>query len=172
MAFTLITSTQRYACLSTDTKPTNGVKLGSLAMETDTGKEFVFNGTTWVPYSQQVSVVGSLAKSVTLQSNASATGNGTHYTPTTPETLTFEISGTSTSRTVVFELAGPKGVYIVYPALKIGDTTYTPTTSATGGSDTTPESWEVDIPANYSFRTRITAVAGGDVDISGWAVAQ
>ena len=62
MAFTLITSTQRYACLFTDTKPTDGVKLGSLAMETDTGKEFVFNGTTWVPYSQQVSITGSLPK--------------------------------------------------------------------------------------------------------------
>lgn len=123
-------------------------------------------------YAEQTVTKGSLAKSVTLQSNAVATGNGTPYSSESPETLTFEISGTSTSRTVVFELAGPKGVYIAYPALKVGDTTYTPTTSTTGGSDTTPESWEVDIPANYSFRARISAISGGNISISGWAVAQ
>lgn len=61
MAFTIITSTQRYTCLSTDTKTTDGVKLGSLAFETDTGNEFIFNGTTWVPYSQSTKLNGSLA---------------------------------------------------------------------------------------------------------------
>jgi len=120
----------------------------------------------------QAELVGSLPNVVTLQLDASVVGNGTPYTPTSPQTLTFEISGTSTSRTVVFELAGPKGVYQAYPANKIGDSTYTDYTSTTGGSTTMPESWSVDIPANYSFRARISAVAGGDVDIAGWAVAQ
>ena len=116
---------------------------------------------------------GSLANIVTLQSNALATGNGTPYTPTSPETLTFEISGTSTSRTIVFELAGPKGVYVAHPAIKVGDTTYTAVASTTLGSDTSPASYEVDIPANYSFRARISvAPEGGDVDVSGWAVSQ
>jgi len=119
------------------------------------------------------SITGSLSNVVILQTNAVAIDNGVPYTPTSPETLTFEISGTSTSRTIVFELAGPKGVFVAHPALKIGDTTYTPTTSTSGGSDTTPESWEVDIPANYTFRARISvAPVGGDVDISGWAVSQ
>jgi len=118
-------------------------------------------------------IVGSLANLVTLQSNAVLVGNGTPYTPESPITLTFEISGTSTSRTVVFELAGPKGVFIAHPAIKVGDTTYTSVTSTTLGNDTAPASYEVDIPANYSFRTRISvAPVGGDVDIAGWAVAQ
>lgn len=119
-----------------------------------------------------VSISGSLANQVTLQSNASITGNGTTYTPTSPMTLTFEIAGTSTSRTINFELAGPKGAYTAHPAIKVGDSTYTAVTSTTSGDDTTPASYEVDIPAGYSFRARISAIAGGDVDISGWAVAQ
>lgn len=123
-------------------------------------------------YPLYISIVGSLANAVTLQSGAVATGNGTPRTPTSPETLTFEISGTSTSRTVYFELAGPKGVYVAHPAIKVGDTTYTSVTSTTSGDDTTPASYEVDIPAGYSFRARISAVAGGDIDISGWAVGQ
>jgi len=121
----------------------------------------------------QAELVGSLANLVTLQSNAVLVGNGTPYTPESPITLTFEISGTSTSRTVVFELAGPKGVYIAHSAMKVGDTTYAPVASTTLGDDTTPASYEVDIPANYSFRARISvAPVGGDVDIAGWAVAQ
>ena len=119
-----------------------------------------------------VNFVGSLANAVILQTAAAAAGNGTPYTPTSPMTLNFEISGTSTSRTVIFEIAGPKGVYQVHPALKLGDTTYTPATQTTGGSNAAPETWEVDIPANYSFRARVSAVAGGNVDVLGSAVAQ
>jgi len=52
MAFELITSTERYLCLSTDAKPTSGIKKSALAKETDTGLEFMFNGTTWDPYRQ------------------------------------------------------------------------------------------------------------------------
>lgn len=32
------------ACMSSDTKPTNGIANGSLCLEMDTGKIFVFNG--------------------------------------------------------------------------------------------------------------------------------
>jgi len=122
--------------------------------------------------STTTSKVGSLANAVTLQANASTAGNGIAYTPTSPMALVFEISGTSTSRTIYFELAGPKGVYVTHPAIKVGDSTYTPVASTTSGNDTTPTSYEVDIPAGYSFIARVGAVVGGDVDISGWAVAQ
>ena len=119
-------------------------------------------------------VVGSLAKVIKLQENAVATGNGTPYTPESPMTLTFVITGTSTSRTIVFEIADPiSGVFQnLALATKLGDISYTPQLQTIGGTTILPESWEVDIPANYSFRARISAVAGGDVDISGWAVAQ
>ena len=116
--------------------------------------------------------IGRVPNQVTLQDGATATGNGTAYTAIMPMTLNFEITGTSASRTIVFEIAGPKGVYQSHPAFKLGDTTYTPTATTTGGSDTTPETWEVDVPANYSFRARISAVAGGDIHVAGSAVAQ
>lgn len=35
------------SCLSTDTKPTENLVQGSLALEADTGDLFVFDGTTW-----------------------------------------------------------------------------------------------------------------------------
>ena len=61
MAFVIVTQTGRYLCLSGDIKTTAGVAGSSLALETDTGNEFIFNGTAWVPYSQPTSIVGSLA---------------------------------------------------------------------------------------------------------------
>lgn len=38
------------ACLSTDTKPTDGIANGSIVIEMDTGKIFMFNesGSAWV----------------------------------------------------------------------------------------------------------------------------
>ncbi len=40
-------------CLSTDTKPTSGIKNGSTCIEIDTGKGFLFNATSgsWVEQS-------------------------------------------------------------------------------------------------------------------------
>lgn len=119
-------------------------------------------------------IVGSLANQITLQSNAIDTGTGTPHTSLTDETLTFTISGASTSRTIIFEIADPvKGVYqnLALPT-KLGDTTYTPQLQTAGGSDTLPETWQVDIPANFSFRARISvAPVGGNVNISGYTKA-
>lgn len=47
--FQLTTTAQRYTCLSSDTKLTDGIKTGSTCKETDTRKDFLFNGTAWVP---------------------------------------------------------------------------------------------------------------------------
>jgi hypothetical protein len=35
------------SCLSTDTKPTQNLVQGSLALEADTGDLYVFDGTAW-----------------------------------------------------------------------------------------------------------------------------
>lgn len=35
-------------CLSTDSKPTTGILQGSLCIEIDTGKVFIFSGTNWI----------------------------------------------------------------------------------------------------------------------------
>ena len=34
-------------CLSSDTKPTDGIAVNSLALELDTNKTYYFNGTSW-----------------------------------------------------------------------------------------------------------------------------
>jgi len=120
-----------------------------------------------------VELTGSIIEDVVLQTEAVATGNGMPYTPTNANmTLNFEITGTSTSRTIIFEIAGASGVYQAHPGYKLGDITYTPATQTTGGSDTAPETWEVDIPVGWSFRARISSIAGGNISIAGKAVMQ
>lgn len=107
---------------------------------------------------------------VILQNVATAAGNGTTFAPTDSNyTLTFEIVGTSTSRTVVFELAGPSGQYMPITAFSVTDPTKFGQ-QTTGGSNSAPESWQVVVPAGYTFRTRISAVTGGNVTVKGKAV--
>ncbi|MHB1153573.1 MAG: hypothetical protein ACYCWE_20880 [Eubacteriales bacterium] len=45
--FRLSTTAQRYTALSSDTKQITDIKTGSTCRETDTRKEYVFNGTAW-----------------------------------------------------------------------------------------------------------------------------
>jgi hypothetical protein len=39
---------QEYICVSSDTKKTVNISVGSTAYETDTKNVYIFNGTTWV----------------------------------------------------------------------------------------------------------------------------
>ncbi|MBB3132104.1 hypothetical protein FHS19_006831 [Paenibacillus rhizosphaerae] len=114
--------------------------------------------------------IKATAQDVTLQNATTAAGDGKPFAPTDGNyTLTYEITGTSTSRTVVFEIAGPSGVFIPTTAFNVTDPTkYGPQT--TGGSNGAPESWQVEVPAGYSFRARLSSVAGGNVTIKGKAV--
>lgn len=53
MPFVLIhnePSNPNYICQSTDVKPTSGMQEGLVAYETDTGKYYVFDGSTWKLY--------------------------------------------------------------------------------------------------------------------------
>ncbi|MEW9702810.1 hypothetical protein [Paenibacillus sp. SI8] len=109
---------------------------------------------------------GSAPVQVALQNAATAVGNGTTFTATSGSNLTFTIRGSSTSRTINFELADPSGVYQACNAFGVLDPSKIATQSS-GGSDTLPEIWSIYIPPGCSFRTRIGAVAGGDVTITG-----
>jgi len=114
--------------------------------------------------------VRNFPQDVTLQDAASNDNNGAPFSPTNGNcVLTFEITGTSTSRTVFFELAGPSGKYMPVTAFSVTDATKFDS-QCTGGSNSAPESWQVEVPAGYSFRTRIGAVKGGNVTIKGKAV--
>ena len=50
--------------LSTDVKPTFDVPIGSKFTAVDTGAEFRFDGTTWYPIVDKISMAGSLASKV------------------------------------------------------------------------------------------------------------
>jgi len=122
--------------------------------------------------STPVMVVGSLAKDVTLLDAVSSTGNGVTFEATDgTKTLNFEVFGTSTSRTVVFELIGPSTTAIAIKCFNVLDPTLAPASSTTGGSTALPEVWQVIVPAGFKFRTRLSAVVGGNVSIKGWEVA-
>ncbi len=47
MAFKLITTIRRFIGTSTDTKPTTGVPIGSTFYETDTARNYIYDGTNW-----------------------------------------------------------------------------------------------------------------------------
>lgn len=133
--------------------------------------EIVNPADSYDPDGTQKVRIKAAALDVTLQNAATAAGNGTPFAPTDGNyALTFEVTGTSTSRTIIFELAGPSGVYIPVTAFNVADPTKFGA-QTTGGSSTAPESWQVEVPAGYSFRTRISAVADGNVTIKGKAVS-
>ena len=117
----------------------------------------------------KVQLSGRKAEDVTLQNAATSPGDGTPYAPSTTSILTFEIRGTSTSRTVVFELAGPSGTYVPCQAVRLTD--YAMASYTSGGNDAAPESWQVEVPAGWSFRARISEVSGGTVTVVGKGVA-
>ena len=48
MAVTQVRSGQKFHCLSSDTKPTTGVSIGSTLLETDKGAYWEYDGVSWV----------------------------------------------------------------------------------------------------------------------------
>lgn len=107
----------------------------------------------------------SYVTDVTLQNAATATGNGTALAVGGLRTVTVEVTGTSTSRTIIFEGASVSGVYYAMMGVKLADfSTATQTT-------TNNEVWQFDVTGLVNFRTRISAVAGGNVSVKGKVVA-
>lgn len=102
-----------------------------------------------------------VAAASTLQNAASATGNGSVYTNSGgSKKVTVELKGTSTSRTWVFEMAGPSGTYVAAKGFNVN--TWDTAISSNGGSNAAPESWEFTVPPGWSLRTRLSAIAGGN----------
>jgi hypothetical protein len=109
----------------------------------------------------------SVPQDVILHDATDEANNGTPYAPDKTVMLTFEITGTSTSRTVVFETAGPSGVFVSQQCMRVSDNAFAAQT--TDGNDTAPESWTVVVSAGWTFRARISEVGGGNVSIKGKA---
>lgn len=108
--------------------------------------------------------IGTISKNeaVTLQDVATTAINGTEINVAGYSLLTFEISGTSTARTIVFEAAAASGAWIAIQAVKLSD--FTTATQTTG----TAELWQVDLTGLSKFRTRLSTVpTGGNVTVKG-----
>jgi len=101
---------------------------------------------------------------VTLQNAASAIGNGTPFTVGSYKTLTLEVTGTSTSRTVIWEAQSVSGAWYAIQGVRMSD--YSMATQTTGSG----EIWQFDITGLAAIRARISAVAGGNVSVRGKAV--
>lgn len=93
--------------------------------------------------------------------NAVSAQNGNEYEVSMNSVITFEVTGTSTSRTLVFEGLGISGAW--YPIKCCNLSTLTLATQTTGNN----ELWQADISGLVKFRVRISAVAGGDVTVKG-----
>jgi hypothetical protein len=103
----------------------------------------------------------------TLQNAATATGNGTAIYMGAADTFKItEISGTSTSRTIVFEVSNAEnGTYSAVQGVRLSDLVMASQTSNNS------EVWQIDGLAGLWFRARVSAVAGGNVTVKGKAVA-
>ena len=96
---------------------------------------------------------------------ATTTGNGTTYFVGASKTLTVEIYGTSTSRTISFYAISESGT--IRPMMGVRMSDFATATSTT----TTGEIWQFDITGLDSVMMDLTAVAGGNVSVKGRAVA-
>lgn len=103
---------------------------------------------------------------VVLQNNATAIGTGTPFSVAAYKTLTIEITGTSTGRTIVFEGSSTSGTFYSIQGVKLSD--YSMATQTTG----TSEVWSFDITGLTLFQARISAISAvGNVSVKGKAVA-
>jgi hypothetical protein len=68
MAVKEIAVGQRFLALATDMKPINGVSAGAVLKETDTYKDFIFDGESWVPTGQKNILFSWLNETIAPQS--------------------------------------------------------------------------------------------------------
>jgi hypothetical protein len=102
---------------------------------------------------------------VTFQSAATATGNGTAFEVGIYKTLTVEIYGTSSTRTVTFYAMGKGATLRALSGVRMSDLTVAASTTGTG------EIWQFDITGLDYVYMDLTAVAGGNVTVKGKAIA-
>lgn len=109
--------------------------------------------------------IKSTVTDVTLHNAVSTLGDGALFAVGDTKTLTIEVYGTSASRTVLFEAAGVTGTF--YPIKGVRLTDFAMATQTTG----TGELWQFDVTGLVQFRTKLSAVTGGNVSVKGKAVS-
>jgi hypothetical protein len=101
-----------------------------------------------------------------FHNQSTETGNGSELSINSGmTTLNFEISGTATSSTCIFEgKSVDDGVFYPIQCVKLSDLTLASQTTGKG------ELWQCDLTALIKFRVRISVIAGGNISVKGRAV--
>lgn len=100
----------------------------------------------------------------TFHNAATQAANGNALTVGEYKTLTVKITGTSSSRTITFYAKDPDGNLTALMGVRLSDL-------ATGTSTTgTGEYWQFDVTGVEAVVMDLTAVAGGNVSVTGKAV--
>ena len=107
----------------------------------------------------------SSVSDVVLQDAMSTIGDGKIFIVNDTKTLTLEVSGTSVSRTILFESAGVTGTFYPIKGIKLTDLSMGTQTTGSG------EMWQFDVTGVVQFRAKLTAVVGGNVSVKGKAVS-
>jgi hypothetical protein len=107
----------------------------------------------------------SVTKDVIFHDVATIAADGTEQTVGGYKTLTIEIYGTSTSRSISFFGKGASGTVRAITGVNLSDISTGTGTSGTG------EIWTFDVTGLTSVLIDLTAVAGGNVSIKGTLVA-
>lgn len=114
---------------------------------------------------KKVEISSNATLDVTLQNAATSVGNGTPLDVEGFKTLTIEITGTSATRTILFEGSSLSGAYYAMMGTKLTDFSTAIQTTGTG------EIWQFDITGLVNFRARISAISGGNVNVKGRVIA-
>lgn len=112
-----------------------------------------------------IALTGSNVKDIIFHDAATVAGSGTIFDVGGYKTLTVEIYGTSTSRTVEFVARGPSGTDVALSGVNVSTNAVATSTTGTG------EIWQFDITGLISVFMNLSAVAGGNVSVKGRAVA-
>lgn len=124
-----------------------------------------YSDTPIISYLIALNALVTGTEDITFHDEATVAADGLIYTVGRYKTITLEIYGTSTSRTVAFYGRGASGTDI--PLLGTNFTTATMATSTTG----TGELWQFEVGGLTSFYADLQAVSGGNVSIKGKALA-
>lgn len=112
-----------------------------------------------------ITLSGSSVTDITFHNEAVAAADGAILTVGTNKTLTIEIYGTSTSRTIAFIGRSASGEDRALSGVKLNGLSVATGTTGSG------ELWQFDITGLTSVFIDLQAVAGGNVSIKGKAVA-
>jgi hypothetical protein len=97
-----------------------------------------------------------------FQDEATTTGNGEEMKIINGENLTLSITGTATSRTVIFEGKGEVGDYVAVRGFNVKTGVLENQTTGT-----TDEIWIFDVTGFKTFRARVSAISGGNLSVTG-----